>query len=283
VTDRLKVNYSQSFSWKKGATDTTIGESVLNNQTQQITTITRNREDANEYLQSVSSGGVSWQPTARLNIGANATADVKKNKGVPLDTILSLTNSIDYVMPEYKFTGRVQYASRSYDSIKTTEWGATAQAVYTPRKNIESSVRATYAFSEDETQKPTSYTELRQRLSYTSYRGYNNRKLLQLVEESSYQNGTSSNFASEDASSSFQTRRNLTLLASYYPYKNLFIGASTRYSLLDPGSVNEYYYHATVGLEYNKLQAYVDYAYGRRSGTDRRVESRFSANLKKQF
>lgn len=284
VTDRLKVNYTQLFGWKKGNAGTSLTESVLNNQSLPVATITRTRDTDSEYLQSVSAGGVSWQPTARLNVSANASADLKKHKGIPLDAILSLSNNIDYVMPEYKFSARIQYSTRSYDAIRTSEWGATAAAVYTPKKNIESTVRATYSFTNDESNKTSTYAEVRQRLSYTMERGYNSRKILQLVEESSYQDGVSSvSFGSEDSSSTYKTRRNLTLLANYYPFKNLYVGASTRYSLLDPGSVNEYFYHATVGLDYNKLQAYVDYAYGRRSGTDRRVESRFSANLKKQF
>lgn len=286
VTDRVKVNYGQTFSWKKGGADSNVGESSVNNQTLQNSTIGRTRDNNNEYLQSVSTGSVGWQPSARLNLSANASADVKKSAGVPLDTIISLSNNIDYSMPEYKINGRVQYATRSYDSKRTTEWGVTAGALYTPRKNLESSVRATYSFNDDEnsTSSTTSFAEIKQRLAYTVERAYSARKLLQLVEESSYQYGNSTTFStSTDASTTYKTRRNLTLIANYYPFKNLFLGASTRYSLLDPGSVNEYYYHATVGLEYNKLQAYLDYAHGRRSGTDRRVETRFSANLKKQF
>ena len=276
VNDRLLVSVSEALTLKTGAAEATTGNGTSSTQTLQSTA--RNDTGAGEYIQSATSVNASWQPQARLSLGANATADVRDQFDGSMDNIFSFGNTIDYTLPDYKFSGRVTYAKRTGDVRNTTEINAQGGATYTPTRNLEAYVRLSYSNLKDESG-TYSFVDFRQRTTYRFFRsGYNARTLLEVAEEASYEEGGGANFGA-----TYNVKRNLTLLANYFPYQNLFVGASTRYSLLDPGSVSEWFGNATVGLNYRKLQASIDYAYGKRNGTDNRVEKRISANLKKQF
>lgn len=279
VTERVKVSYDQTFSWKTGQDASISGANALSNLDLQNKIVDRSNESSRDSKQSISTFAVAWAPTARMNLGSSATADVKKSKDTPLDTIISISNSINYVLPEYKLNGKVRYATRQYDSTSASEWDVETGLINNPNRNMESSVKANYYHRIDEANSTRTTATIRQRFAYTLSDMFN-RRVLQLAEESMYQKNDSPETVS---GLTYKTRRALSLMANYYPTKNIFLGAAARYSLLDPGSVNEIYYSVSAGFTYNKLQATIDYAYGQRNGTDKRLESRFSANLKKQF
>jgi len=235
--------------------------------------------DSSDYIQSTTTAGVSWEPVARLRLGAQASVDVFQQAGADVDTIMSLSNSIDYTMPSYAVRASNRYAKRIVGARESSETNSSLNATYNPNRNTEMLIRGTYNRLDD-FGVITSSAEFIQRIKYTIQGGgYGQSKLLDLIEEAGYNTSDKQIY-----SGLYDTKRHLTLIAKSYPMRNLYVGATARYSLLDPGNVSEWLGSATVGLSFRKLQVALDAAYGRRNGSsDNRIEKRISANLKKQF
>jgi hypothetical protein len=80
-----------------------------------------------------------------------------------------------------------------------------------------------------------------------------------------------------------QTRTAFSLGCRYYPLRQLFVASLAKYTLVAPGDIQELISTSSLGVSFTKLQASLDYSYGKRYGGDNRVENRFAANLKKLF
>jgi len=272
LVSALGANAGTSSSQQGGGTNSLLStQSALGEETRD--------QDSSDYIQSTTTAGVSWEPAARLRLGAQASVDVFQRTGADVDTIMSLTNTIDYTMPSYTIRASNRYAKRIVGDNGSTETNSSVNATYSPNRNTEMLVRGTYNRLDD-FGAITSSAEFIQRIKYTIQgRGNGQAKLLDLVEEAGY-------YTSDQATYSglYDTRRHLTLIAKSYPMRNLYVAATARYSLLDPGNVSEWLGSATIGLSFRKLQVALDAAYGRRNGSsDNRIEKRISANLKKQF
>lgn len=239
----------------------------------------RTRDEPTEgFSRFVTTFTTSWTPLARLRVGFTAAEDIFKPDNGDTDIITSLGNTIDYSLPNFAVGSNVRYRTRSAGSLRSNDIAATGTASYTPNRNIKASIRYTYAkVKENDT--VTTNVDLAQKFTYTvnSLRG-GNLKLLDLTEELTYEKADNTLSFSQ-----FSSKKRLTLGATYYPTKNIFVAATARYSLLDPGDEKEWMGSGAVGAVFNKLQANIDYSYGRRYNSETRTEKRFSANLKKQF
>jgi hypothetical protein len=52
---------------------------------------------------------------------------------------------------------------------------------------------------------------------------------------------------------------------------------------VEPDNVDRIIYNGSAGFNYQKIQASIDYSYGKESGTGTRMEKRFEATMKKMF
>lgn len=281
ATDRVRLNFEEKLVSALGSdassSSSLVGGSTSSSNLADLGESSRNQSTA--YTQSTTTAGVSWEPVARLRVGAQASLDIFQQNGGDLDTVMTLTNTIDYTMPSYAIKGSNRFSKRIVGDKESSETNSSFNASYNPNRNTEMLIRGTYNRLDD-FGAITNSAELLQRIRYTIQgTGFGQSKLLDLIEEAGYNTSDKQIY-----SGLYSTKRHLTLIAKSYPMRNLYVGATARYSLLDPGSVSEWLGSATVGLSFRKLQIALEGAYGRRNGSsDNRVEKRVSANLKKQF
>ena len=248
-----------------------------------------------DYIRSISTATVSWDPVARLRLSAQASANITDSKDAGVENLMRFSSSIDYSMPNYTMNGNISVARKFIGELvsgrQSTEIASSGRVAFTPTRDTEASIQMTYSRFEDVDSTVTETLDLRQRIKYSFVRSaFTGRKLFEVTEEAGIINnpvGINSWTANISQSGNYKIRRHITLIGNYYPFRNLTIGGSTRYSILEPGdgssSTQEWLGSAYITLAYNKLQTTLDYTYGRRSGNDSRLEKRFSANLKKQF
>ncbi|MBI5657598.1 MAG: hypothetical protein HZC44_12600 [Geobacter sp.] len=284
ATDRVRLNFEEKLVSALGgdaSTSSSLQGSGTNSLLSNSSSLGESTRDQNstDYIQSTTTAGASWEPVARMRVGAQASLDIFQQNGGDLDTVMTLTNTIDYTMPSYAIKGSNRFSKRIVGDKESSETNSSFNASYNPNRNTEMLIRGTYNRLDD-FGAITNSAELLQRIRYTIQgTGFGQSKLLDLIEEAGYNTSDKQIY-----SGLYSTKRHLTLIAKSYPLRNLYVGATARYSLLDPGSVSEWLGSATVGLSFRKLQVALEAAYGRRNGSsDNRIEKRVSANLKKQF
>ncbi|RNC72762.1 MAG: hypothetical protein ED859_02025 [Desulfuromonadales bacterium] len=240
----------------------------------------RRDNTVNEYLRSVTTAGAYWSPVPRVTVSFTVSEDVLARPDLPTDYLTSVRNTIDYSTPTFLARIRSSYNYRVEGGASIGFLESQGAVEYRPNRNLESSLVFTYSKGDIAKGLTSEYIDLRQRLGYTFYTFSGvSRKLLELTQEFTY--NTSVNAG--DLGNIVDTTRRFSLGARYFPLKNLYLGAFGQYSFIDPGGVSELVYNGTIGLSFRKLQASLDYAYGKRNGSDNRIEKRIAANVKKFF
>jgi hypothetical protein len=279
ISEVLRAEFSQKNSLFSGKSLTGSSSQESSGTATSQYGLTPRSETGSESYRSLSTAKLAWLPLARLKLSVDLTSDYYKEKGVDPDLILTFGNSIDYTISNYSIKANTRYSKRNTGIYNQEEMTEDFTASYAPNRSLQSSINGEYSRLDDNG-KITTYIQATQRIAYTINRSsINKAKLLDIIEET-----TVSRSGNRESTGSYPDRKSMSLRANYYPTKNLFLGASSRYSLLDPGNVTEWFASSNVGFNYNKLQTTVEYAYGKRNGgTDNRIEKKISANLKKQF
>lgn len=281
LSDALRFNLEEKITIANGS-QSELGSTTIQFNADRLATssdsITSRSETTAGFKRFTTTLGASWTPVARLMVGFTASEDIYLQENTSTDAVTSLTSSIEYTLPNFAIGSSVGYIQRTAAGINSSQISASGRASYTPNRNMKSDLRYLYSRVKDSTQDITR-VDLLQRFTYTINKMIGRpQRVLDLIEELSYVNTTNSL-----ADGSFDSKKRLTLGATYYPTRNLYVAATIRYSLLDPGNNKELTGTGEAGLNFDKLQTNIEYSYGKRSGIDSRVDKRFSANLKKQF
>ena len=105
------------------------------------------------------------------------------------------------------------------------------------------------------------------------------RKLADIGERFEYEVFDPANGARESATA-------FTLLGNYYPTRNTLLGARIRYEMRSPEETDTLTWYTTAGLDFEKFQLALDYAYGTRNAGSlmpERKEHRWEVQVKKTF
>lgn len=283
-SEKIRFELEEKIVTAGGSRDGTLNGTISPRQDFGIvsSSISQRAEAVTGFYRSVSTLKAGWNPLARLKIGFTVSEDVYKPDNGATDLMTTLANSIDYTLSTLAIASNIRYMIRSVGGAESYDITANGRAVYTPNRNMEAALH--YLFSQGKINGTvTTNLDFRQTFKYTINAANGVvRRLLELTEEASYvKNDSNTAFV---AATGVNSRKRITLGGKYYPTKNLFLAATGRYSLLDPGSQNELLGNGTIGVMFPKLQATLDYSYGRRDvNGDNRIEKRFSANIKKLF
>ncbi|WP_298267839.1 hypothetical protein [Geobacter sp.] len=259
---------------------TIIVNSGLSSNSGVSSTFDRRDENINDYLRSVTTLAGYWTPRPRLRVSAALSEDILVPSGAPTDSVTTVRGDVDYSLSDFTMRLRGSYRYRNQGGEVTDLFDGQGVVEYKPNRNLEASLYYIYSFGHDTPTTRTEVADIRQRLSYSFYstRGLA-RKVLEISEEYDY--NRTQNFGT--TVTALTTTQRLTLGARYYPISRLYVGGNARFSLLEPNSVTEQVYNATVGVTFSKLQASLDYSYGKRDGNDNRIEKRIAANVRKFF
>jgi hypothetical protein len=234
----------------------------------------------NDYVRSVTTLSGTWSPLARLQVSLAVSEDILSASGFPNDYITRVTNTINYSIAALTMRVSTRYSQEDSGNATNHKIESYGLVSYQPNRNMDGSLN--YNVTSEKLNSSTITTaDLTQKFNYYLYRTNGvSRRLLEFNEEILY----------GQRDSSFVTgggniTKSLTLGVRYYPLQRLYMTASTQYSLTDPGNVKGWLYYGSVGLNYSKLQLSMDYSYGTQEGNFnlKRVEKRFSANMKKFF
>ncbi|GFE57763.1 hypothetical protein [Geobacter sp. AOG1] len=233
----------------------------------------------NDYVRSVTTLKGSWSPAARLQVSLSLTEDVLTASGQPVDYITRVTNTISYGISAFSMRVSSSYSRENTGSASNDWLESSGLVTYQPNRFIDASLNYHYT-REKRSDQTTTFVNLVQKFNYYLYRTNGvSRRLLELNEEINY------NENSTDFGSAAVTSKSILLGARYYPLRNFFLAGNARYTLTDPGGFKAFVYSASTGITYSMLQVSLDYTYGNQDGNlnFKRVEKRFSANLKKFF
>jgi hypothetical protein len=240
----------------------------------------RRDDTVDDYVRSVTTFNASWIPAPRAAITLTVSEDILTQPGRSTDYMTTMRTTADYSLSDLYFRLRASYTRRLQGGETTDYLESQGLQEYRPNRFFEGALVYTHSMGQIDSENDSEYLDLIQRLKYTFYTFSGvNRKLLELNEEYNYNRTRNSG----NAASVTMTANRFTLGARYYPLQSLFVGGNVRFSLLEPGRYWEHMYDGSIGLTFQKLQASIDYSYGRRTGTDNRVEKRLAANLKKFF
>ena len=150
---------------------------------------------------------------------------------------------------------------------------------YSPGRSSEASARLNYEWRDAGN---TSSTRWRAQQDYR----YNIfavngivRKLADIGERFEYEVFDPANGVRESATA-------FTLLGNYYPTRHTLLGARIRYEMRNPEETNTLTWYTTAGLDFEKFQLALDYAYGTRTAGSlmpERKEHRWEVQVKKTF
>lgn len=150
---------------------------------------------------------------------------------------------------------------------------------YSPGRSSEASARVNYEWRDAGASTSTRW-RVQQDYRYNIFH-INGlvRKLADIGERFEYEVFDPSNGQRESATA-------FTLLGNYYPTRNTLLGARIRYELRSPEETDTLTWYTTAGLDFEKFQLALDYAYGTRTaGTlmPERKEHRWEVQVKKTF
>lgn len=226
------------------------------------------------YLRSTTTARVDWTPMDRMQLVTMASEDYLKDDGNVGDSITSFRSGLIYRNPKFDANGFVTYSQRRGIS-NSDSMNFTGMVKYTHSRQLSSGARAEYARDNMEGNISSTYYNFEQNLQYAFYslRGVG-RRLLDATETFSY---------SKREGNQPETQKSIALNTKYYPTQHIYLSASGRYTLVGPIEQKELAGSGEVGVVYAKLQANLNYSYGKREGAFGRIDKRFSANVKKQF
>lgn len=234
----------------------------------------------NNYVRYVTTASAYWSPLPRTRLSLTLIEDILTQPGAPADYLTTIRNTIDYSIANFLVRLRTSYSFRNVGGDTLDLLESQGAVEYRPNRNLEASLNYLYNVGKVDLKTESKYIDLRQRLAYNYYTFHGlERKLLEVSQEFSYTQ--TKNYGEFTTTQDTATR--LTLGLRYFPLSRLFIAGNVRFSLLDPGETLEQVYNGTIGITFQKLQATLDYSYGRRNDSDNRVEKRLAANLRKFF
>ena len=150
---------------------------------------------------------------------------------------------------------------------------------YSPGRSTEASARVNYEWRDAGTSTSNRWRAQQDyRYNIFSTNGIV-RKLADIGERFEYEVFDPSNGQRESATA-------FTLLGNYYPTRHTLLGARIRYEMRNPEDTNTLTWYTTAGLDFEKFQLALDYAYGTRTaGTlmPERKEHRWEVQVKKTF
>lgn len=150
---------------------------------------------------------------------------------------------------------------------------------YSPGRNTESSARFDYEWRDSGVSSSSRWRGQQDlRYNYFAVNGIV-RKLADFGERLEYEVFDPANGTSESATA-------FTLLGNYYPTRNTLLGARIRYELRSPEETDTLTWYTTAGLDFEKFQLALDYAYGTRTAgplMPERKEHRWEVQVKKTF
>ena len=213
-----------------------------------------------------------WNITPRLSAAVWASGALRHLDGGANENIATFRSDVHYSGSLLRARATLGYNIYNVaDREGWSEFLASGNLSYVPNRNVTNEVellaqKRFYKVSEGDT-----YIRARQLFTYAFYPTSGEyRKLLDFSEM----------FLQE--TSLGRSKTSLILGTTYYPLQRLYLSANARYSLRqEPEHDSEYAGSGEIGITYSKLQASLNYSYGRRS--DNRVEKRLAANMKKQF
>ncbi|WP_243370886.1 hypothetical protein [Geotalea sp. SG265] len=228
------------------------------------------------YTRSRAVASASWQPVARLRIGFILTDDLLQARNRPTTHATEFANTIDYTIKSFKVRMNTRYVTYNETNNSHTDFNGDGSIIYSPDRTLESSVQYSYSNTNNTDGTGSRLTSLKQATNYYLYTDYGvTRRILELNQGLEYDEQT---YFSYRAST-----KSLIGGIKYYPLTRLFIAARAKYSLLSHEDATQNIYNATIGFNFNLMQATLDYSYGREHGNGNRLEKRFEANLKKVF
>lgn len=229
------------------------------------------------YTRSLTTLATDWQPAARLRIGLSGSEDILWQQDQPGDYLTTVRNTVDYTRADLVLNMTNSATQRVLGGLNEYSVGVEGKGSYTPNRNISGTLRSGYT-KERSGGAELSRLEISEGFNYYLYSTNGvNRRLLELNQGIEYAQ------LDYTTSGQSQTRNSLTLGCRYYPLRQLFVASLVKYSLIAPGDTQELISTSSLGMNFSKLQASLDYSYGKRYGGDNRVENRFAANLKKLF
>lgn len=230
------------------------------------------------YNRYLTTARADWEPAARLRFGLiyeNETVVAESSESVYSN---KYGTSLEYKLKSLMVRLNANYTTTDTQSTNNSDFSIDGSATYTPNRYMDALIRYNFRHSSDFAGVKTNNADLKQNANYYFYQVSGiARRILELNETLEYNKlnaGNNDNRAS----------RSLALGARYYPLSKVYLAARIKYSLFDqPQHDEQLIYNGTIGFNYQKMQATIDYSYGNQSGSSSRIEKRFEANLKKFF
>lgn len=242
-----------------------------------VSSFQRRNNDINEYIRSVTTVNTSWSPLPRMSIGFSVSEDILAQSGGGTDYLTTLRNTIDYSVSAFQARVRNSYNIRMLDGESLDYVESYGTVDYRPNRYLDGLLTYTYSVGDVDKHTTSEFIDLKERLGYSFYqRAGAGRKLLELYEEFTYNR-------TQNSSGATNTTRRFTLGTRYFPLRSLYVGGDARFSLLDPAGITEQLYTGVIGVNFRKFQANLEYSYGRRNDSDKQIEKRIAANVKKLF
>lgn len=150
---------------------------------------------------------------------------------------------------------------------------------YSPGRSVEASTRINYEWRDSDSISSSRW-RVQQDYRYNLFRVNGVvRKLGDIGERFEYEVFDPSTGVRESATA-------FTLLGNYYPTRNTLLGARIRYEIRNPEDTDTLTWYTTAGLDFEKFQLALDYAYGTRTAGSlmpERKEHRWEVQVKKTF
>lgn len=233
---------------------------------------------SNSYNRYLTTARADWEPVARLRFGLiyeNETI-VAENRESTFSN--KYGTNLDYQLKSLMVRLNANYTTTDTQSTNSSQFAVDGSATYTPNRYLDASIRYNFSHSSDLAGGKTNSAGLNQNANYYFYQVSGiARRILELNETLEYNKLNAGN-------NDNRLSRSLALGARYYPLSRVYIAARIKYSLFDqPQHYEQLVYNGTIGFNFQKMQATIDYSYGDQSGSGNRIEKRFEANLKKFF
>lgn len=233
---------------------------------------------SNGYSRYLTTARADWEPVARLRFGL-----IYENEAIVAENRESIYSNkygtnLDYQLKSLMVRLNANYTTTDTGITNSSQFAMDGSATYTPNRYMDASIRYNFSHVSDFAGVKTNNVGLRQNANYYFYQVSGMaRRILELNETLEYNKLNAGN-------NDNRLSRSLAVGARYYPLSKVYLAARIKYSLIDqPQHAEQLVYNGTIGFNFQKMQATIDYSYGDQSGTERRTEKRFEANLKKFF
>ncbi len=273
----VKAELDETITLASG-TGTNLSPPSVSGPNSGITQLSNIQLPSNSYSRYLTTARVDWEPAARLRL-----ALIYENETIVAENRESIFSNrygtnLDYTLKSLMVRLNANYTTTDTDTTSSSDFNVDGSATYTPNRYMDAQVRYNIRHSTDFAGGRTTSSDLKQNANYYFYQVSGiARRILELNETLEY---TKLDAGNDDN----RLSRSLAFGARYYPLNRVYLAARIKYSLIDqPQHDEQLVYNGTIGFNFQKMQATIDYSYGDQTGTERRTEKRFEANLKKFF